>query len=259
MVKRKEMPDWGEFVLCTVTRITPYAAWCRLDEYEGKEGMIHVSEVAGKWVHDIRDFVKPNKQYVAKVVKIDLQKGHIALSIKRVTKYDSQKKMNAFRREQRAEKIMSQIAKELGKTADDAYETFGQALEEKFEEIFLGLEEMKKSPELLEELEIDAKWTKAINNVLEKLFIEKETTIKAELDIKSYAADGVKKIKAVLEDLEATGASVKYISAPKYRVQVATKDPKTAEKNLVDKLEAIIKHVESKDFDGEGSYKLLKS
>ena len=77
MVKRKEMPDWGEFVLCTVERITPYAAWCRMDEYPGIEGMIHVSEVSGKWVHDIREFVKPNKQYVAKVVKIDYQKNAV--------------------------------------------------------------------------------------------------------------------------------------------------------------------------------------
>lgn len=46
MVKRKGLPEWGEFVLATVERITPYAAWCRLEEYPGIEGMVHVSEVS---------------------------------------------------------------------------------------------------------------------------------------------------------------------------------------------------------------------
>ncbi|MBS3054994.1 MAG: S1 RNA-binding domain-containing protein [Candidatus Aenigmarchaeota archaeon] len=132
MVKRKEMPDWGEFVLCTVERITPYAAWCRMDEYPGIEGMIHVSEVSGKWVHDIREFVKPNKQYVAKVVKIDYQKNAVNLSLKRVTKFDEREKTNAFRRNQRAEKMLEMAGREMGKSVEQAHEEVGYLIQEKF-------------------------------------------------------------------------------------------------------------------------------
>lgn len=256
MVKRKGLPEWGEFVLCTAQRITPYAAWCRLDEYAGVEGMIHVSEVAGKWVHDIKDFVKLNKQYVAKVVKIDYQKGFVNLSLKRVTKVDKREKLNAFHREQRAEKILEQIAHEAGKSLDEAYEEVGYLLQDKFGELFSAFEEARKSPDVLKKYGISDKWIKAIATVTEKLFVEKETTIKAELELKSYAKDGVEKIKDVLNELEKTGATVKYISAPVYHVELTTKDPKTAGKKLVEALENAVKSI--KQSEGEGSYELIK-
>ena len=85
MVKRKGFPSVGEVVLVTVKNITPYSALCTLDEYPGKEGMIHVSEVSGKWVRDIKKFVKKGKQYAAKVTRTDESKGHINLSLKRLS------------------------------------------------------------------------------------------------------------------------------------------------------------------------------
>jgi len=256
LVRRKGMPEWGEFVLCTVHRITPYAAWCKLDEYPGVEGMIHVSEVSGKWVHDIREFVKPNKQYVAKIVRIDYQKNHVNLSLKRVSKFDEKEKMNAFRREQRAEKILEQAAKELGKNLDQAYEEVGFLLQEKFGELFVALEEARKSKEELIKKGIPEQWADIIAKIVEKAFKEKEVAIKAELELRSYAEDGINRIKETLLELEKTGAEVKYISAPKYRVELIGKDPKLTEKKLVESLEAAIKKI--KQLEGEGSYKLIK-
>jgi translation initiation factor 2 subunit 1 len=257
LVSKKDMPEWGEFVLCTVTRITPYAAWCRLDEYPGREGMIHVSEVAGKWVHDIRDFVKENKQYIAKVVRIDQQKNFINLSLKRVTRQDEKQKMNTFRREQRADKMLEQAAKEVGKDMDEAYEEVGFLLQEKFGELFSAFEEIKESKEVLSELKIPKEWAKAISNVADKSFKEKETIIKADLEMKSYSSDGLNQIKEILKEVsKKTGAKVKYISAPVYRIEISTKDPKNAEKNLKEGLEEAIKQV--KQLDGDGSYKLVR-
>lgn len=257
MVRRKGMPEWGEFVLCTVQRITPYAAWCKLDEYPGVEGMIHVSEVSGKWVHDIREFVKPDKQYVAKVVRIDYQKNHVNLSLKRVSKFDEKEKINAFRREQRAEKILEQAAKELGKNLDQAYEEVGFLLQEKFGELFVALEEARKSKEELIKKGVPEQWADVISKIVEKAFKEKEVAIKAELELKSYAKDGANRIKETLLELqEKTGAEIKYISAPKYRVELIGKDPKSTEKKLMEGLEAAIKKI--KQLEGEGSFKLIR-
>lgn len=254
MVKRKGMPEWGEFVLCRVTRITPYAAWCQLEEYLDIEGMIHVSEVAGKWVHDIRDFVKEGKRYVAKVVRIDYQKNFINLSLKRVTKQDEREKLNALRREQRAEKMLEQAAKELGKSLDQAYEEVGFLLQQKFGELFVAFEEARETKDALIKNGVPKEWSDAIARVIEKSFKEKEIVIKAEIELKSYAKDGIEKIKEVLSNLsKKTGVSVKYISAPKYRVEIKTTDPKNTEKNLKEGLEEAIKQ-----FEGEGSYKLIR-
>ena len=258
MVKRKGLPEWSELVLVTVERITPYAAWCKLIEYpEVNEGMIHVSEVAGKWIHDIRDFVKIKKQYVAKVIKIDYQKNSVNLSLKRVTPVDEREKMNTFRIEKRAEKMLEQAAKELGKNVGQVYEEIGFLLQEKFGEISVAFEESRKSKDELTKKGVPEEWAEVIAKIAEASFQEKETEIKAELELKSYAKDGVEKIKEVLSNLaKNTGAVVKYISAPKYRIEVKGKEPKILEKKLVQELEAAVKQIEK--FDGEGKYKLLK-
>lgn len=256
MPKRKGLPEWGELVLCTVQRISPYAAWCKLDEYPETEGMIHVSEVSGKWVHDIREFVKVNKQYVAKVVKIDYQKNFVNLSLKRVSEGEKKEKMNVYRKEQRAEKILEQVAKEFGKSLEQAYKEVGFLLQEKFGEIFVAFEEARKSPNILIKKGVPEEWASALIKGIEKGFKEKEIKIKAELELKSFAGDGIKKIKEILLGLEKNGFKVKYISPPRYRVEVEGKNPKMLEKKLVENLENILKEI--KKAEGEGSYRLIK-
>ncbi len=266
MVKKKGLPRWGELVLCTVNRITPFAAWCTLDEYEKEdgsaiEGMIHISEVAGKWVKDIRKFVKPNKQYVAKVVRIDYQKGHLNLSLKRVSKFDKREKMEKYRREKRASGMLTQIAKRVGRADAEVHKElemkFKEALGEQFVDMFTVFEQISEEPEILDKIEISKELKGAINDVIERNFRTKEKTIKAILKIMSAAPDGVKKIRHVLAELEKeTGATVKYISAPKYQVEIKTKNPKEAEKKLESGLQAALEKI--KQADGEGSYEFIR-
>lgn len=256
MPRRKGLPEWGELLICIVKRITPYAAWCSLEEYPGTEGMIHVSEVSGKWVHDIREFVKPNKQYIAKVVKIDYQKNFVDLSLKRVSRQEEKEKMNIFRREQRAEKILEQVAKEFGKNLDQAYEEVGWLLQDKFGELFVAFEEARKGSDFLVKKGVPEKWAVAITKIAEISFQEKELDIKADVELKSFAPDGIEKIKEVIANLQKNGIVVKYISAPRYRVEISGKDLKATEKKLVENLESAVKQM--KIFEGEGSYKLVK-
>src|SRR5437867_4815955 len=162
MVLKEGMPSQGELVLCTVVRITPYAAWCKITEYPDVEGMIHVSEVAGKWVHDIREFVKTGKQYVGKVLNIDPQKKFANLSLKRVSKYDEKEKMNSFRQEQRSERILENSARTIGKSLPEAYKEIGFLLQSKFGDLYSAFEEAKKNEDVLRQVGLPEKWVKAI-------------------------------------------------------------------------------------------------
>jgi len=254
LVKRKGLPAERELVLCTVQRITPFAAWCTLEEYNA-EGMIHISEVAGKWIHDIREFVKPNKQYIAKVVRVDEQKNLVNLSLKRVSKFDEKKKINEFRKGQRAEKILEHAGKELNKSLKQSYEEVGFLLQEQFGELFTAFEDIGESKDVLENLEIPKNWKDALLKIIGKSFKEKEVVLKVELELKSYAEDGVERIKKVLSSLDANDIEITYISAPKYRLKLKTNDPKNAEKNLREKLEAIVK---AKSTELESSYRFVK-
>lgn len=70
----------GSIVEGKVTGITHFGAFVELEE--GKTGLVHISEVADAYVHDIKDFIKQDE--VIKVKIINMQDGKIGLSIRQV-------------------------------------------------------------------------------------------------------------------------------------------------------------------------------
>ena len=228
---------------------------CRLEEYPGKEGMVHISEVSGKWVRDIKKFIKPNKTYVAKVLRIDQAKGHISLSLKRVPRIDKTRKMQVYKREQKAEKMLEKIAKQQKLTLDKVYEEVGFKLQEEFGDMFTAFEEASKTPDKLTEKGIPKKWVDIIHEIAKKNIRIKKIKIKAELSVKFFSGDGVDKTKSFLTNLtNKYGVNIKYISAPKYSVEIISDNPKVAQKELTKQLTDEI----SKIKDGEGSFKIME-
>jgi len=261
MVKKKGYPRYGENVLCTVTRITPYAAWCTLDEYEDDkgnpiEGMIHISHVANRWVKDIRKHVKQNKRYVAKVVRIDREKGHLNLSLKRVSKFDKRDKLDDFRRGRRASAMLIQAAKRLGKTKKEAEKEIADKFKD-YEDLLSAFEDVKENPDVLKEMGVSKKWAEAILEVIEQNFQEKERKIQANLELTLDKEDGVEHLKKALSDLEkAVDGEVKYISAPQYLVEIKTTDPKEGERTMQKEMSKVVKKIEK--LGGQGKFEFVR-
>jgi len=63
----------------TITRLMNFGAFCEL--FPGKEGLIHVSELAGKFVKNVEDAVKVGDKVKVKLIKVD-DMGRLNLSIK---------------------------------------------------------------------------------------------------------------------------------------------------------------------------------
>ncbi len=256
MALKQGMPRHGELVICTAKKISQFAAWCNVEEY-GIEGMIHISEVAGKWVHDIKKFVKAEKQYIAKVVKIDPNAKTVDLSLKRVSKSEEKSKWNQFRREQRADSILKIMAHEIKLPIEQVYEEIKFPLLENFGSLYSAFVEIKKSPEILEKIGIPKKWHDGIVKVVQKSLVDKEYVIKAELQMQSYASDGIRKIKSVLETLEKKGINVTYISAPKYLLEIKTKSPKADGRKFEQDIEKAIE--DAGKLSLESKYSLIES
>src|SRR5690625_6978472 len=70
----------GSIVEGRVTGITNFGAFVELAE--GKTGLVHISEVADAYVHDINDHLKQND--VVKVKVLNMRDGKIGLSIRQV-------------------------------------------------------------------------------------------------------------------------------------------------------------------------------
>ena len=84
LLKKEGFPEEDELVMCTVTQVQFHSVFVTLDEYD-KGGMIHISEVSPGRIRNIRDFVREGKKIVCKVLRVNEEKGHIDLSLRRVT------------------------------------------------------------------------------------------------------------------------------------------------------------------------------
>jgi len=239
MAKRKGLPNVHELVVVKIDEVTQFAAWCDLLEYEAR-GMIPISEAAGKWIFDVREVVKEGEIKVAKVIKVEEDKNLVHLSLKRVSKADEKEKMNEFRKEERGEKLLEMAAKKLGKNLKEAYEEVGYLLQQKFGSLYDAIVNIKKNYGKLEKLNVSREWIDALLETAEKSVKEKKIELKFDLEVKSLEPNGIEIVKSILREVkEKTGGDVKYVSAPIYRLEMKTTDPKKDEKRILAALEKI--------------------
>jgi len=256
MIKEDKWPQRGELVIGTVVRVNPYSAFISLEEYPSKEGMIHISEVAGKWVRDIRDFVKTGKKIVALVMVVDREKNHITLSLKRVRRYDAEEKMKEFKRDIKARKMLDVVSKKLNLNQNESQDMESR-LKEIFGELFKAFQMSMTSEgyDLLRRKGIPEEWTKIIKTVAEEQMEVKEMEIKGVIELKCLKPNGIELIKKVLKEAkEKHEIDIKYISAPKYSFVIRTKEAKLGERKLKEASEEVIKNI--KALGGEGSFKV---
>ena len=255
MPKASEFPEEGELVVCTVQNVKNFGAFVTLDEYGSKEGFIHVRDVATGWVKYIRDYVREGQKIVTKVLGVDSSKGHIDLSLKSVNEHQRREKIQQWKNENKAEKLMEIVAERLGSTVEATLEKFGYDLADKFGTLYSAFEACAASPTALEEAEVEGDWTTVFVEVAKENVTPPYVQISGYLELRSPAADGVDRIReALLAGMTAGEERIKmqYIGAPKYRIVLTAPDYKTAEEEMKVITNDVISRV--KESGGEGSF-----
>jgi len=259
MSKREEWPEIGELVIGTVTNIVPYGAYISLDEYGGREGLLHISEISSSWVRNIRRHVTEGQKVVLQVLRVDKQKRHIDFSLRRVTERDKKEKLLEWKRSKRGITLFKTAAEEIGIDPEEAYEKIGVKLEERFGTIYQALvEAAEKGEKILLKADIPEKWARALVEIAKSKITPPVVKVKGVLKLRSIGSDGVEVLrkafkKAVSAKKRRNGEVKIYVlGAPRYRVEVTSRDYKTAEKIMADVVEAAISYVKSSG--GEGSF-----
>jgi len=80
-----ELPEVGEIIVATISKITAHGAYATLDEYNDIQGFLHASEIAHGWVRNINKFVKSGEKKVLLVKRIKEGREEIDLSLKQVS------------------------------------------------------------------------------------------------------------------------------------------------------------------------------
>lgn len=236
MVK-KEYPDEGELVVGTITTVQGFGAFVSLDEYPNKEGFIHISEIATGWVKRIRNFVREKQKVVCKVVHVDAQKKHIDLSLKKVNDHQRREKIQDWKNASKAARLFQMVAQAVGKTEDQCYDEFGDALIKKYGTMYAAFEECAYDPHTLEKDGFSGEWLKKFEEVAKNNIAIPFVEIKGLLLLTSFLPDGINHIKEALmaaekSEFDDVTIDIKYIGAPRYMIKIKAPDYKIAETQM---------------------------
>ncbi|MEW5996858.1 MAG: S1 RNA-binding domain-containing protein [Candidatus Micrarchaeota archaeon] len=235
------LPKENELVFAVVKKIMPYGAFCSLTEYGNLEGFMHVSEVAPRWIKNIREFLSENQKLVLKVHRVDREKNQVDLSLKRVSESERVGKLEAMRRETRAAKLL-QVALKNAKSRKP-FEKLRSEIEEKHGELFSFFESVRdEGGSAFEGLDIPDELGKEIEELVAKYVKKPVVEISRTFKITCYEPDGIEVIKKALE-----GVPAHYLGAGRYRMKVESEDPKAADKEMDRTAARVEKALKGKD------------
>ncbi len=235
MPRKAEFPELSDLVVCTVQNVKNFGAFVSLDEFGGKEGFIHVRDVATGWVKYIRDHVREGQKTVCKVLSVDEEKGHIDLSLKAVNDHQRREKIQEWKNEKKADKLLEIVAGKMDKPVDEAYDVVGASLVKEYGSLFAGFEDAAVNPDGVRSLGLDKNWTDALLEVAKENIQAPSVMIDGMFEITNPLPDGVDHVKTALAkavESDTGDVNIHYIGAPRYRITVNAEDYKVAEEEL---------------------------
>lgn len=255
MLLKKGMPEEDEIVLCTVTNIHFHSVFAKLDAYD-KTGMLHISEISPGRIRNIRDYVKEGKKIICKVLRIDREKGHIDLSLRRVNETQRRNKVTEMKQEQLAESILEFVAKKQKKDANILYEKLATLLPD-YDTLYGAFEAVTNDELDLAKLGLEAALAKDLTDVIKQRIKLPEVYIKGEFAIRTYESNGVDVIREAMKKALAVKGDfdLKYKGAGAYILLVRAPDYKEAE-GVVEQIQtAVLDHLSG---HGEATFARMK-
>lgn len=243
--KRTSFPEEGELVLCTVTKVQSHSVFVRLDEFD-KSGMIHISEISAGRIRNIRDFVKEDKVIVCVVLRVNMERGYIDLSLRRVNEGQRRKKIEEIKQEQKAEKIIETLAEQLKKKPEEVYRDIYGAVSKYYTFLYQCFQDVVKGEMVLEDVEIQSLYLKPLTEIIQQRMKPKELYVGGKLFLQSYAPQGVEILKDALlagAQQDTKNVQLRYLGGGAYDVSVKGEEYKEAEKILNKVLKSIETHI----------------
>ncbi len=237
MVKQAaKFPEVGEIVIAHVSEVQPHHVYVMLEDYEGNEdgtrarGMIHISEIASHWVRNIHDFIKEETKVVLKVLRVDEQKGHIDLSLRRVTDMQKKAMIKKWKRSVKADNIIQMAAEKLEIPTERMYEEVAFPLAESYGELLTAFEAVKEEgKQVLDDFEMPQEWRDLIHELIDQNIEIRRVKITGEFKIQVPTSNGIDVIKDALmgalkiKHEKTTEVHIATLGAPRYQLNITAK------------------------------------
>ena len=248
LLRKTGFPEESELLLCTVTKINPGSVFVNIDEYH-KSGLIHISEISPGRIRNIRDYVKEGKKVVCKVLKIDQQKGHIDLSLRRVSDGQRRNKVDEIKQQQKAEKILDFVAQKHKQDTKILFEKVSGKVLEDYDSLYDFFIDVVHDESKVKDYVEDKNIATEIEKLVKQRIKPKIVELKGEFKIQSYAPNGVEVIKEAFKKLK--HIEVKYSGGGSYKCTITSGDYKTAEKLLQEDVSPILEYIKKNNGQAE--------
>jgi len=251
-LSEEEWPGLNELVIGTVETITEYGAYVRLDEYGGKKGFLHVSEISSSWVRNIREHIKEDMKLVLRVLRVNPSKNLIDLSLRRVSEKEKEEELYYWKRRVKGRSMLKLVADRIGKTYDELYANYGRRLEAHFGDLYEVFHRLStRGPKILTTIGIPEDLAQVFYEVATEKIKQKPVKIRGTVEITTLKPDGIEDIKEALmkaERLSNEEVTVEAysIGAPRYAIEISAGNYKKAQSTLREAFELIEKTMKSR-------------
>ena len=255
MAFRPDCPEDGDLVVATVKSIRNFGAFVSLDEFAEREAFIHLSEVATGWVKYIRDHIREGQKIVARVLRVDPSKGQIDLSLKRINDHQRREKIQAWKNEQRANRLLAIVAQQIKVEPAKAAELFAGELLDRYAGLFPAFEAASTDPKKFGKDHGRAPWVGAFIKVAQDNLVPPHVAVRGVLEVADSGPDGLAHIREALveaEKVDPEAVEVQYVGAPRYRIVVSGTRYKQAEETLRKATDATLARI--KGLGGTGNF-----
>ena len=246
--KKQEWPEVGDLVIATIQDVTDFGAYVQLDEYD-KRGLLHISEISSSWIRNIHNFIREGQKVVLKVLRVDIEKGHIDVSLRRVTKREKIEKIMFWKRERKAETLLRDVAEKTGLSLDEVYEKAGAPMDREYG-LYEGFEKVvKEGVVALTKIGVPEELATTIAEIGKERMHVPMVKVKGIVELRCMKPTGVKIIKeAFLNAKKAEkprDAKLRFyvVAAPKYCVEVMAENYKDAEAVLQKVAENVVSNI----------------
>jgi len=231
----QELPEIGEIVIATVSKVSDHGAYVTIDEYSNVQGFLHISEIAPGWVRNIGRYVREGEKKVLLVKRVRSDRSEIDLSLKQISKDQKKKKLLEVKRYEKGKTIIQNV-KEAAKLSEKDVDQLEEIIFSKYDSVYEAfLQVARKGINVLDDLKLPKKTILAIEDISSKIKLP-SVEIRGILEITNSKSDGVEIIKKILGDTtkkdNESKIEITYVGAPKYRIAVSAPDFKSAEKTL---------------------------
>ena len=253
LFKKNGFPEVDEIVYCVVTGVHSNSVFCNLEEYQNKSGLIHISEVSPGRIRNIRDYVKEGKVIFCKILRINKERGHIDLSLRRVSESQKRAKANLIKQENKAFKILELVGKEINTPVKSLHASIVPKVLESYDGLFSFFMAFVEDIKVLKSMKFPSNIEKALEKVICSRLQMDTFDVSGILSLSHLGGDGVNIIKDALNSCVDKGVNVLYISGGKYRLSINSSDYASAE-NIINEasnnaIDAVVKAGGEGEFD----------